>query len=95
MIPPLSPQVMLDFDHGGNITDPDAFSRQLYIDGLVYNRHRKPRSKANVSEYYQMTVASGKLDRHHSSELPKSTIPEWNQHFVFAHDMVFIISNFR
>lgn len=88
MIPPLAPQVMLDFDNGGNITDQDAFSRQVYIDGLVYNRHRKPRAKANVSEYYQMTVASGKLDRHHLSEGKKSGVPEWNQHFVFAHEMV-------
>lgn len=72
---------MIDFDPSGNMTDPDIFSKQIYVPGLVYNRDRKHRL-AKGCDYYQMAIslASG------GKETP-SYVPEWNNHFVFAQEM--------
>lgn len=73
-LPPIQPQVCLDFDSSGKCINDDAWSG-VYVDGLIYNRGRKVRDING--EYYQMTVASEMGDK-----------PSWDQYFMFILDMV-------
>ncbi|KAJ3383504.1 hypothetical protein HDU92_004084, partial [Lobulomyces angularis] len=93
VVNPLKPHLTLDFDNSGKLIDEDVFSREIFVEGLIYNRNRKPRfSTETEKNYYQMSCASGELDKlkYGKEAMEKAKIgnkPVWNQHFVFVEDM--------